>query len=75
MEKIQKYCDACGKEIHPSHFKSARVEFSIDEWGGGSLGGPSEDVFIQEADLCSVCAHKLKRFLEHELNIKPHHPC
>ena len=51
----------------------ARLDFKIDEWGGGSVGG-REDIFIQEADLCSECAHKLQRFIENELNIQPHHP-
>lgn len=74
MEKVQIYCDACGKEICPSHFKSATVELRINEWGGGSIGG-NEDIYIQKADLCSECAHKVQHFLAHKLNIKPCHPC
>lgn len=73
MKKVTIICDACGREIQPSYFRSARLDFKIDEWGGGSVGG-REDIFIQEADLCSECAHKLQRFIENELNIQPHHP-
>lgn len=73
MKRVQTFCDACGNEIHESYFRSARLDFRINEWGGGSVGG-SEDIFIQDADLCSECAHKLQKFIKEELNIKPHHP-
>ena len=73
MRKIQEFCDACGKEIKKSYFKSARLSFIINEWGGGSFGG-YEDIFIQEADLCEDCAHKLQQFISKQLNIKPVHP-
>ena len=73
MKKVTIICDACGREIQPSYFRNARLDFKIDEWGGGSAGG-REDIFIQEADLCSECAHKLQKFIENELNIQPHHP-
>ena len=70
MKKVTIICDACGREIQPSYFRSARLDFKIDKWDGGSVGG----IFIQEADLCSECAHKLQKFIENELNIQPHHP-
>lgn len=73
MKKETIICDACGNEIQPGYFRNARLDFRINEWGGGSVGG-SEDIFIQEADLCSECAHKLQRFIKDELGIKPHHP-
>jgi hypothetical protein len=73
MKKVTIICNACGREIQPSYFRSARLDFEINEWGGGSVGG-SEDIFVQKADLCSECAHKLKKFLIKELNIQPHHP-
>lgn len=73
MKRITTICDACGKEIQSGYFHKAKLDFRTDEWGGGSVGG-SEDVFIQEADLCSECAHKLQRFIKDELGIKPHHP-
>ena len=73
MKKITIICDACGREIQPSYFRNARLDFKIDKWDGGSVGG-REDIFIQEADLCSECAHKLQKFIENELNIQPHHP-
>lgn len=73
MKKVTIICDACGREIQPSYFRNARLDFKIDKWDGGSVGG-REDIFIQGADLCSECAHKLQRFIENELNIQPHHP-
>ena len=73
MKKVTIICDACGREIQPSYFRSARLDFKVDKWDGGSVGG-REDIFIQEADLCSECAHKLQKFIENELNIQPHHP-
>lgn len=73
MKKVTTICDACGKEMQPGYFRNARLDFRIDEWGGGSMGG-SEDIFLQEADLCFECAHKLQRFIKDELGIKPHHP-
>lgn len=73
MKKVTIICDACGREIQPSYFCSARLDFKVDKWDGGSVGG-REDIFIQEADLCSECAHKLQKFIENELNIQPHHP-
>lgn len=73
MEKLQVFCDSCGKEVKESYFRSAKLLFKIDEWGGGSVGG-NEDVFIQKADLCSDCAHKLQKFIKEQLNIKPKHP-
>lgn len=73
MKRVTVICDACGKETQPSYFRSARLEFRIDKWSGGSVGG-SEDIFIQKADLCSECAHKLQSFIKDELNIKPYNP-
>lgn len=73
MKKVITTCDACGKETRSSHFYSAKLDFEINELGGGSVGG-SENIFIQKADLCVECAHKLQRFIKDELNIKPHHP-
>lgn len=73
MKKVTIICDACGREIQPSYFRSARLDFEINEWSGGSVGG-NEDIFIQNADLCCECAHKLQRFIKDELNIKPHNP-
>lgn len=73
MEKLQIFCDACGKEVKPSYFKGARLSLVINEWGGGSMGG-NEDIFIQKADLCEDCAHKLQKFIKEELNIKPVNP-
>ena len=48
MKKITIICDACGREIQPSYFRSARLDFKVDKWDGGSVGG-REDIFIQEA--------------------------
>lgn len=73
MKKVTIICDACGREIQPSYFRSARLDFEINEWSGGSVGG-NEDIFIQNVDLCCECAHKLQRFIKDELNIKPHNP-
>ena len=73
MKRVTVICDACGKEIQPSYFRSVRLEFRIDKWSGGSVGG-SEDIFIQKADLCYECAHKLQSFIKDELNIKPYNP-
>lgn len=30
MKRVTVICDACGKEIQPSYFRSARLEFRID---------------------------------------------
>ena len=51
MKKVTIICDACGREIQPSYFRNARLDFKVDKWDGGSVGG-REDIFIQEADLC-----------------------
>lgn len=75
MEKIIKttICDSCFKEIQQMNFREARLSFVMKKWGGGSIGG-NEDIFIQEGELCCECAHKLQRFIESEMKIKPLHP-
>ena len=73
MKKLQVFCDSCGKEVESSYFRSAKLRFRIDERSGGSVGG-NEDIYVQNADLCCKCAHKLQRFIKEELNIEPTHP-
>lgn len=51
MKKVTIICDACGREIQPSYFRSARLDFEINEWGGGSVGG-SEDILSKKP----ICA-------------------
>ena len=73
MKKVTIICDACGREIQPSYFRSARLDFKVDKWDGGSVGG-REDIFIPVSYTHLTLPHKLQKFIENELNIQPHHP-
>lgn len=56
MKKITIICDACGREIQPSYFRNARLDFKIDEWGGGSAGGRhnSDERFINRGKVTDI---------------------
>lgn len=69
MKKEITICDSCGCEIKKGHFKESFVNFHLNEWSGGSVGG-SEDNFDVKADLCEVCAHKLRDFLIRKMDLK-----
>ena len=67
-------CDSCGKEIKEGdlkhdYFKECAIDFHLNEWRGGSMGG-SEDDFDIHADLCYDCAHKLMDFLLDKMKLK-----
>lgn len=44
MKKVTIICDACGREIQPSYFRSARLDFKVDNW----VHGGDADCIIAE---------------------------